>query len=390
MIRIAIDARLREGAYGGVQQSLMSLAAALSEARGTNEEYAFLTVEGSDAWLQPLIRGWARTITIPGGLSPRRLARSLRYRVDRALGSVEIDRSDGQVERGGFDVVHFPTQDAFITDVPSIYQPWDLQHLNFPEFFTDEEKRIRAVRYPLFCKRASLIAVGTEAVRNDVATQYGVPPDKIVVVPTAPVTRDYPRPDSAELARVRSKYDLPERFLYYPARTYPHKNHIRLLEALALIRDRDGIDIPLIASGSPTEFFTEVTAAMTRLRLSSQVRFIGYVPEGDVVALYTLCTSVVFPTLFEGWGQPIVEAFDIGAPVTCSNIAPLREVADEGALLFEPTSIHSIANAVLSIWKDEGLRDTLRARGRERTTHFTAERMAKGFSAMYQRVARRQ
>ena len=159
------------------------------------------------------------------------------------------------------------------------------------------------------------------------------------------------RPE-ADLAATRSSLELPERFLFYPGQTWPHKNHEGLLEALALIRERHGETPPLVCSGHRNELQPKLERRAEELGLQDAVRFVGFVEPLRLRCLYQLATAVLFPSRFEGWGMPVTEAFSLGVPVACSNTTSLPEVAGDAALLFDPESAEEMAEAAWSLWTD--------------------------------------
>ena len=392
-MHVAIDARLVDGLAGGVQQVVMGLAAGLSRAETNGDEFVFLTYRGHEEWLRPFISGPCRTLAIedaPVARPPtitRRAARALLrplidfHRRRRGAAGVPIPQPRPIVEREHFDVVHQLFPGAFLTASPTIYHPWDLQHVHLPEHFHPHVLLVRDVWYRTFASRASIVCVAAEATRQDVIRHLDVPPEKVAVVPMAPITAEYRQADVGSL-------HLPDEFVLYPAQTFRHKNHIRLLEALALLRDRDGLRIPLIASGTRNAVYAEIARRIGQLRLSDQVRFIGYVAPDVLAALYARCRAVVFPSLFEGFGLPITEAFHAGAPVATSNAASLPEVAGDAALLFDATSVEAIADAVKRIWTDDALRAALRERGLARARAFSWDATATAFRDLYRRAAR--
>ncbi|MDX6617028.1 MAG: hypothetical protein QOD60_2119, partial [Solirubrobacterales bacterium] len=239
-LRVCIDARLGSGKSGGVEQVVIGLATALSKLDG-DEEYLFLTHAGEDDWLTPYLSGPCRTLQTRRS-RPNRRARALVRGVLERLPEVgtrfAVRPTDGTIEESGAHVVHFPFQDAFATGVPSIYQPHDLQHLHLPEMFSDWQRRRREVIYRFHCARASTVVTMTSWGRNDLIEEYGLAPEKVAVVPGGSVLEAYEDPSPADLDAIRDELALPDHFLLYPAQPWPHKNHGRLLEALALLRDR--------------------------------------------------------------------------------------------------------------------------------------------------------
>src|SRR5262249_12330435 len=173
----------------------------------------------------------------------------------------------------------------------------------------------------------------------------------------------------------------------YPAQTWPHKNHRRLLEALARIRDEQGIAIPLVCPGRQTEDFNQIEDQVERLRLAETTRFPGFVSGLELRGLYELATALVFPSRFEGWGLPVCEAFSAGLPVACSSATGLPDVVGDAGLIFDPDGTEQMAEGVGRMWGEPGLRETLAERGRERGSQFSFDHAARLFRAHYRRIA---
>jgi glycosyltransferase involved in cell wall biosynthesis len=300
-----------------------------------------------------------------------------------------VRTSDGTVERAGVDVMHFPIQDAFVVDRPSIYQPHDLLHLHFPEFFSRWERERRERVYRTHCERAEMVVAMTSWGKRDLMEHYGLPGEKVHVVPWGSVLWEYPEPSPPDLNRLRARLSLPERFLLYPAQTWPHKNHEGLLEALALIKGREQLAIPLVCPGRKTRDFGRISERVRGLGLEATTRFPGFISPVELRGLYVLATALVFPSRFEGWGLPVCEAFSASLPVASSSATSLPDLIGEAALLFDPDDPEQIAECVLRLWRDPVLRQTLSERGRERGALFSFDRTARLFRAHYRRLGHR-
>jgi glycosyltransferase involved in cell wall biosynthesis len=200
---------------------------------------------------------------------------------------------------------------------------------------------------------------------------------------------EYPEPSPDGLAELRARLGLPDGFLLYPSQTWPHKNHERLLEAIALVREREGVTIPLVCPGRRTGPFRRIQTRMEELGLESTTRFPGFIAPLDLRGLYELATALVFPSRFEGWGLPICEAFSADLPVASSDATSLPDLVGEAGLLFDPDDTEQIADRIWRLWTDPELRSALSGRGRVRGEMFSFDRTARLFRAQYRRLAGR-
>jgi glycosyltransferase involved in cell wall biosynthesis len=222
--------------------------------------------------------------------------------------------------------------------------------------------------------------------RRDFIERYGLPEEKVWVVPGASVLPEYPAPSPSDLGEIRARLALPDGFLLYPAQPWPHKNHELLLEALALVRDRTGATIPLVCSGAPAGQFHQVRDRAIELGLEATTIFPGFVDPKELRGLYELATALVFPSRFEGWGLPVCEAFSAALPVVSSTSTGLPDLVGDAGVLFDPESVEVIADAVRRIWTDESLRKDLSERGRKRSELFSWDHTAHLFRAHYRRI----
>jgi glycosyltransferase involved in cell wall biosynthesis len=388
-LRVCIDARLGAGQFGGVEQVVIGLAAALSRLDDGEEEYLFLTHPGQDDWIRGYLHGPCHVLHSRRSYLNRRsraVVRALTERLPKIGVKFAVRPSDGTVERAAVDVIHFPFQDAFTTEVPSIYQPHDLQHLHLPELFSGWERARREAIYRTHCERAALVVAMTSWGRRDFVDSYDLPAEKVTVVPGGSILREYPAPSDADLSRLRSRLSLPNAFLLYPAQTWPHKNHERLLEALARIKDESGIAVPLVCPGKQTRHYRRIRELVSTLGLTETTSFPGFVSSLELRALYELATGLVFPSRFEGWGLPVCEAFDAGLPVASSTATGLPDVVGDAGLLFDPDDVPEMARQLQRLWSDAELRADLRERGKKRATQFSFDHTARLFRAHYRQI----
>jgi glycosyltransferase involved in cell wall biosynthesis len=401
-LRVGIDARLFSGKSGGIEQVAIGLVNALSELRDGDEEYVVLAYPASQEWIGPYIRGPCRLlVTTAVGLPPgwKRVLKRWPVVVEAgqraggavARASVTLSRSDGTIEREGIGVMHFLMQRAFFTRVPSIYHPHDLQHRHLPEFFSRRERVKRDVMLRRFCEQASVVSVTSSWVKGDLMAQYGLAAEKVAVVPLTGSLGAYPTPSDDDLAAARAKFGLPaDGFVFYPAQTWPHKNHLALVEAIARLRESRGVAIPLVCSGHRNEHYEVIRTRLIELGLDDQVKFAGFVSPVELQSLYRLCRCVCIPTLFEAASGPLNEAFMAGAAAACSNVTSLPEQAGDAALVFDARRVEAIAEAIERLWTDEPLRRMLAERGRARVARFTWHRAARHFRALYRRIGGRE
>jgi glycosyltransferase involved in cell wall biosynthesis len=248
----------------------------------------------------------------------------------------------------------------------------------------------REVVYRAGCSFAQTVVVGSQWVKDDVLAHYGPSADKVQVIPEHPPTILSPELKPEFLLTVSDKYQLRQPFAVYPAVTWLHKNHIRLFEALARLRDEGGLTVRLVCTGSIDEkHWPRLMNCINELRLEEQIKFLGFVPEAELRAIYRLSEFLVMPSLFEASSLPVFEAWLEGTPVTCSNVTALPDQVMEAGLLFDPTDTAAIANAVARMATDELLREQLRLRAYRRLQDFDWRRTAKTYRAVYRRAAGR-
>jgi glycosyltransferase involved in cell wall biosynthesis len=410
-LRVAINAQLRPGTGTGGIETVLRVLAALGQLDDGDEDYVFVGPWDEPDWLRPLMS--ARQIVVPGPQTPapakanlarrvlsnpalrplRHTARTVRRLLSPSdTTSDGVPVSDGFYERLNCDVIHFPFQDYVrCAGIPVVYNPHDLQHLHFAQFFSPEEVQRRERVYGAGCREADTVVVASQFVKQDVARFYGGADERIQVIPWAPLpVADGPVSSSDAASVVRDKYGLRERpFALYPAMTWEHKNHIRLLEALALLRDREGLVVRLICTGHQNHFWPRIEQRLAALGLEGQVEFSGVVSHEELEALYRAAQFIIIPTLFEAASAPLFEAWQHDAPVACAEVTSLPEQAGRAALFFDPLSVEGIADAVSRMATDFALREDLRRRGRLRLRDFSWERTLKAYRAVYRRAAGR-
>lgn len=397
-IKVCVDARLKSGDFGGVEQFIIGLAHGLTQLSPSGVDIKYLVEEGEDAWLIPHVNSPEQFIytsrSIQTSLTGWRSwlkwkSPMVRWLKDKSsLLPVSIPRSDGTIEQHEVDVMHFTKQSGFLTDVPTIYQPHDLQHLHLPEFFTPRERKIREIRYPVFCKKSCKIVVASQWVKEDLIQQYDLPQEKIEIIRYAPPLSTYRDVTTSDLQSVTQTYDLPKAFIFYPAQTWAHKNHLRLLEAIHKLRIEQGVRVSFVSSGTKNAHFENVWKKVEALKLEDQVHFLGFVSPTTLYSLYKLATAVVIPTLFEAGSFPMWEAFLVGTPVACSNVTSLPDQAGDAAVIFDPYDVSSIAEAIHLLWSTNDARKRVVEAGTKRVAELSWLKTAEQFCLLYEQLSK--
>lgn len=270
----------------------------------------------------------------------------------------------------------FTNLEPRVCPVPGVITVHDLQHEYLPEFFDPDELRHRRDFYSESCATADHVIAVSEFTRQGVVERYGVEPSRVSAIPNAAGADFVWRHAGTRVADVRKRYALPPRYVLYPANTWRHKNHARLIEALARYRDETGEALALVLTGVAKEGEAGLKGAMDRAGLSESVHFLGYVPRADLPALYAGAACLVFPSLFEGFGIPLVEAMLVGCPVAASNATSIPEVVGDAAILFDPRDPPDIARAIAAIVRDPTTAADLARRGRARVDRFSGSKTA--------------
>jgi glycosyltransferase involved in cell wall biosynthesis len=265
---------------------------------------------------------------------------------------------------GTLDLVHYAlTVPVPRTKSPTVVTLHDVQHLDLPGFFDPARRSFRRIAYDRAARNASAVIVTSEFVRQRALELLGLDASRVHVVPHA-----------IDHALFRPGEEAREQFLLYPARPWPHKNHARLFEGFALLRQTRP-ELRLVLTGGGLERLDPLPAGVERL---------GMVPAEGLASLYRRAACLVFPSLYEGFGLPPLEAMASGCPVAAANAGAIPEVCGDAAVLFDPGDAESIAAGVLEA---QARADELRERGLAHTARFTWDASARGHEDVYRAVA---
>ena len=271
---------------------------------------------------------------------------------------------------------------------PSVVTVHDVIHLLFPQYLPSRfASRYARIMIGSAVSRARLVMTVSRASKNDLLGFFDVDESKILVIPNGidpAMTRELTR---EEIERVRSRFQLTGRNALFVGNIKPHKNVERLIAAFALLRQDPAFsDVTLIVVGDDISKYPALRRRVEEHGLRSHVRFFGFVPEMTLVALYRLADLFVFPSLYEGFGFPPLEAMANGTPVITSRISSLPEVVGDAALTVDPYSTEEIALAMRTLFGDANLRARLSSSGRERARSFSWEKAVAQIHAVYMRV----
>jgi glycosyltransferase involved in cell wall biosynthesis len=263
----------------------------------------------------------------------------------------------------------------------------DCIHLMFPQYLPNRAAYAyaRATMW-LAAKQSACILTVSEASKRDILHFFNVPAAKVVVIPNAIDERFSRSYSEEEVARVRERYQLDQRFVLYVGNIKPHKNLVRLIEAFNQLRRGDLEDLRLLIIGDEISKLPALRRAVHRNKLHKHVRFLGYLPDDTLAILYRLASVFVFPSLYEGFGLPPIEAMASGTPVVTSNVSALPEVTGDAALLADPYDVESIVDAMRQVLSDPALAAEMSRKGLLRAREFSWERSAAKTLEVYQQV----
>lgn len=283
----------------------------------------------------------------------------------------------------------FTAPTYFEPGIPTVCTIYDLQYKTYPEFFAAEDVAHRERAFIEACQRATVLTAISDYSRDSAIANGSLDPSCIRTIHLRMAQRIAPgvENDTAILDRLGL---VPQRYLVYPANFWQHKNHKMLLTAFGMACHGDlAADIKLVCTGAPGVRREWLMSASRTMNLGDRVLFPGYLPNAELAALLANCTGVVFPSLYEGFGLPVIEAMAAGVPVACSNTTSLPEVAADAAILFDPRVPTQIAQAMISLVENETLRTQFIHAGLQRAVEFSdAERMAREYWQLFQYALR--
>lgn len=378
-----------DGGNGGARLFTLDLLAALLGRPDAHEIHLLVKPQAEGA-VACLVERGAVLHRLGPGLDveePRKILRTRRRLHGFFQPLLELAAPDRtSLRRLGADVLFSPLGTAAFheTGLPHVVVAYDFQDLVYPAFFEADERR-RRIEFRGDLRRADRVVAISEATKLMAVERVHVPAERISVLPpVAGRLRSALDPRDA-LARLDALGLFRVEYALYPANFWPHKNHERLLAAAARIA-RETPDFVLVLCGALDEAREALRARVEAAGLADKIRVLPYLDEPDTTALIEGAELLVFPSLFEGFGIPVLEAMALETPVACSDLPALLELAGDAALFFDPADEAGIAQSILRLWTEDETRDRLVAKGLKRAARYATLDVAGGYHGILSEV----
>jgi glycosyltransferase involved in cell wall biosynthesis len=296
-----------------------------------------------------------------------------------------------ELRRHPVDVLHVQYTAPPFAPCPVVTTIHDLAFEHLPETFNRRSWMQLRLTVRQTARRAAHIITVSEYSRADIGRTYGIAPQRITVTPEAAAPNLLPVTNETELRRIRESYGIRENYILSLCSIQPRKNLVRLIEAYSSLRGlRPEVKLPqLVLAGKRGWLDGETFRAAERNALGNDLLFTGYVPEPDLAGLYSGAICFVYPSYFEGFGLPVVEAMQCGVPVIAGNRTSLPEVVGEAGLLFDPFDTQALIKALRQVLDDSEFRASLRIKGLEKAKQFNWQTTAQLTLGVYERVVKR-
>ena len=381
-MHIGIDYTAAAWQGAGIGRYTRELIRAIVAQGGTHRYSLFYAAGGlsSDsayiADLRQICNTHANVRRVPIPLSPRRLTQFWqRLRVPLPI----------ELFTGRLDLLHAPDFVLPPTRAHTLVTIHDLSFLVHPECADPSMVRYLTDAVPRGLRRANVILADSQATRNDLARLLAIDPARVELVYPGVEPRFCPLP-AATTEPVRRRLSLPDHFVLFVSTLEPRKNLVRLLEAFAQIVQTDNSNLHLVIAGRRGWLYEDIFAAIDRLQLHARVQLLDYVHDKDLPALYNLAAAFAYPSIYEGFGIPPLEALACGTPTVVADNSSLPEVVADAAVLVSAEDVGSIASGIARVVSDAALRARLRAVGPAQARKFTWEQAAQRVLACYQRA----
>ncbi len=373
-MHIAIDAHSVGADLGGNESYAVNLIEALAEIDQTNHYTLYVTKRAA---IERFDNRW------PNFKVKQTLPHTPLVRIPLTLSR--------ELRRHPVDLLHVQYTAPPFAPCPVVTTIHDLAFEHLPETFNRRSWMQMRLTVRMTARRAAHIITVSEYSRGDISATYGIAPRRITVTPEAASAKFFPVTNETELKRIRESYGIQEHYILSLCSIQPRKNLVRLIEAYSCLRGvRSEVKLPqLVLAGKRGWLDSETFRAAERSAFGSEIVFTGYVPERDLAGLYSGAICFVYPSYFEGFGLPVVEAMQCGVPVIAGNRTSLPEVVGEAGLLFDPFDTQALVRALTRVIDDSEYRAVLRSKGLERAKQFNWKTTARLTLGVYERAAQR-
>ena len=285
------------------------------------------------------------------------------------------------------DVLYTPTVvlQWFNSHKPTVVSMHDIQQVHHPEFFSWPQRLSRKITYGLSARRANYLQASSHYIKEDFLAHFReLSPEQIEVIASGVTIEKFAAPSA--VGDLCERYGLPERFLFFPAQLWPHKNHITVLRALKEIETKNGLKIPLVLTGAKFAAAPKIFDFIAEQSMG-YVRYLGKMPFEDMVALYQKAAFMITATLHESSSLPILEAAAAGTPIIASRIPPLEELAQVLQLnVFDPLDVDGLARLIFDLWSDERTASAQAAVNRQKISLYSWENTARKYLEFFERI----
>lgn len=375
-MRIALDGMPLESKLTGVGHYTLELAESLARV-APGDQFTLITPQPVSSSAAPEIKR-----QLPANLSHVQLKRGLRNRRWWSIGLPLY------LKQNSFDLFHGTNYEIPLWwNRPSIVTIHDLSLLLHPA--AHERRLVRRARWrlPLMARQAARIITPTQAIKTEVCSNLGIAPEKVVVTPEAP-RRIFRRLDPAQTAEPRRRLGIEDNFILFVGTVEPRKNLQRLLQAFEQITRSTSLSPQLVIAGGEGWLMDDFAAGIRSRGLADRICLTGYLNDEDLCALYSSCRVFVYPSLYEGFGLPLVEAMACGAPVVTSDIPSIRETVGNSARCADPLSVDSLASAIIELVADEKINQQFSQAGLQQVQKLGWEQTALKTWQVYREVTK--
>ena len=352
MKRIIIDARISPGKVGGVQTFIEGIASGFKSNNNYGFQRYWFIEPSNSSWISHLIPAEDTVVPVVPQFRFELMEDIILSERKNIFGAKPEKHLDARLPREPKFVqqikpkfVQFCIQDAFLTNFPSVYHPHDLQHMLYPENFTDEDLAWRDLAWPVYARRATKIVVATDHVKGDIVKYFGISRSKVV---TIPLTLNQIKAPQGPKALPQKSSDLIH--LIYPAAYYPHKNHDVLIKAMPIVL-KSFPNLILHFTGDAMNRGSQIQLLIEEHGLIGKIVEHGWLNRPEFEQLMLKARLLVFPSKYDSASFPIDEAMSIGLPVACADTVPLRSQVGESGVYFDPDNAFDVADKIVTALK---------------------------------------